>query len=211
MSTPLPLVALLALVCAGPAAAQTAPAERTWTDPPARAAAASEAQSAAEPARAAGKVPQSERTLAERTLAERTLADTRRAKPSAGKARTKATVAEAPRSRVEPRTVQRTPKVRVAAESRRGVTVRTLTPTRPDLRSASPRMAHAQRSSARPMRYGFIAPPPPPGGFPEDPRARRIRQAEAAGYLVVRRSTVAAPDGRILYGYRPYDPDDADD
>ncbi|KQP34951.1 hypothetical protein [Methylobacterium sp. Leaf100] len=211
MSTPLRLVALLALVCAGPAAAQTAPAERTWTDPPARAAAASEAQSAAEPARAAGKVPQSERTLAERTLAERTLADTRRAKPSAGKARTKATVAEAPRSRVEPRTVQRTPKVRVAAESRRGVTVRTLTPTRPDLRSASPRMAHAHRSSARPMRYGFIAPPPPPGGFPEDPRARRIRQAEAAGYLVVRRSTVAAPDGRILYGYRPYDPDDADD
>ncbi|KQP30111.1 hypothetical protein ASF27_03930 [Methylobacterium sp. Leaf102] len=211
MSTPLRLVALLALVCAGPAAAQTAPAERTWTDPPARGAAASEAQSAVEPARAAGKVPQSERTLAERTLAERTLADTRRAKPSAGKARTKATVAEAPRSRVEPRTVQRTPKVRVAAESRRGVTVRTLTPTRPDLRSASPRMVHAQRSSARPMRYGFIAPPPPPGGFPEDPRARRIRQAEAAGYLVVRRSTVAAPDGRILYGYRPYDPDDADD
>lgn len=209
MSTPLRLVALLALVCAGPAAAQTAPAERTWTDPPARGAAASEAQSAAEPAQAAAKVPQSERTLAKRTLAKKALAET-----SAATARTKAakaTVAEAPRSRVEPRTVQRTPKVRVAAESRRGVTVRTLTPTRPDLRSASPRMVHAQRSSVRPMRYGFIAPPPPPGGFHEDPRARRIRQAEAAGYLVVRRSTVAAPDGRILYGYRPYDPDDADD
>ena len=65
--------------------------------------------------------------------------------------------------------------------------------------------------AARPVAYGFIAPPPPPGAFDMDPRARRIRQAEAAGYLVVRRSTVAAPDGRVLFGYRPYEADDFDD
>lgn len=47
-------------------------------------------------------------------------------------------------------------------------------------------------------------------GFEAD-RARRIRQAEEAGYLVVRSQTLVFPDGRHVRTYRPYDDDDSDD
>jgi len=194
MSTPLRLVALLALLCAGPAVAQTVPAERAWTDPPARSAATPAPQDVIEAPQATVKSPQAV------TEATRGVVRTPPARTAA---------AGAARSRVEPRTVRRVPKTRVAAEPRRAVTVRALTPTRPGLRSAPPRVVHVQRSFGRPVRAGFLA--PPPDGFYGDTPAHRIRQAEAAGYLVVRRSTVTAPDGRLLYGYRPYDSDDAED
>lgn len=181
---PIHLVAGLALGWAGAATAQTAPAERAWTDPPARGAVA----------------------------------------PPVARPAPEAPVAAAAKPRAAPRTASRAPKTRVAvARPRPVVAVRTLTPTHPGLRSAPVRIVHAQvpmrsaaparmrDAAARPVSYGFLAPPPPPGGFDADPRARRIRQAEAAGYLVVRRSTVSGPDGRLLYGYRPYEADDFDD
>ncbi|MCJ2083753.1 hypothetical protein [Methylobacterium sp. J-090] len=197
MSAQTRFVALMALCWAGAATAQTAPADRAWTDPPARGAVA---PPAARPAPEAPKVAETPKPHAKSSAA----------RSSAVKSSTK--------PHRESRAAARVPKTRVTAAHRRSVvTVRTLTPTDPGVRSAPVRIVHAQASPAhaaaraRPVAYGFIAPPPPPDAFREDPRARRIRQAEAAGYLVVRRSTVAAPDGRLLYGYRPYESDDFDD
>ena len=54
--------------------------------------------------------------------------------------------------------------------------------------------------------------------FPElddeitDERSRRIREAEEAGFLVVRSRTVEFPDGRRMRTYMPYEePDDFED
>ncbi|GJD95635.1 hypothetical protein [Methylobacterium iners] len=48
-------------------------------------------------------------------------------------------------------------------------------------------------------------------GFHEDERLRRIRQAEAAGFLVVRSRSVEFPDGRRLRTYVPYEGEDEDE
>ncbi|NEU11216.1 hypothetical protein G3T14_03625 [Methylobacterium sp. BTF04] len=64
------------------------------------------------------------------------------------------------------------------------------------------------------VRYGYTNGLMPAGGFGdlfEDDRARRIRQAREAGYLVVRSRTIVLPDGRRLQSYRPYQSDDSDD
>lgn len=61
------------------------------------------------------------------------------------------------------------------------------------------------------VRYSYGVVPESSGPFVyEDDRARRIRQAQEAGYLVVRSRTVEFPDGRRLRTYRPYE-EDSDD
>ncbi|MCJ2056728.1 hypothetical protein MKL09_09190 [Methylobacterium sp. J-048] len=80
-----------------------------------------------------------------------------------------------------------------------------------------PRVAAAPVRTVRPHRMVAVAPPPPPpDAYPRyraynygpgyaDERLERLRAAEAAGYLVVRRRTVEFPDGRSLRVYRPDD------
>jgi hypothetical protein len=174
------LLALLALGAAGPAAAQSTSDGRAWTDPPARGAAVDPAPEAPKAAEAE-KPPAAVATAEHRTASSESRAASSKPRVTAASLRAVS------------------PKRRVAAIRRQPVAVARL-------HAAPVRIVHARMPDPRRVRYSFV--PPPPAVFDEDPRARRIRQAEAAGYLVVRRSTVAAPDGRFLYGYRPYTVDD---
>jgi hypothetical protein len=116
-------------------------------------------------------------------------------------------------ARPEPRAVDLKPRVAVA-EPRGTASKRRVAAPKPRIAAVRPRPVavarvhpvRARTRDPRPMRYGVMA--PPPTMVYVDSRAGRIRQAEAAGYLVVRRTTFAAPDGRFLYGYRPYEADD---
>jgi len=96
--------------------------------------------------------------------------------------------------------------------------------TGPEARRAAttvhrPRIAASPTRTARAHRMVAVAPPPPPPPLDSYPRYRaynygpgyaderleRLRAAEAAGYLVVRRRSVEFPDGRSLRVYRPDD------
>lgn len=72
----------------------------------------------------------------------------------------------------------------------------------------------------RPVLMDAYAPPPPydglvvmrprphfSGGF-EDERARRIRLAREAGYVLIRARTYVLPDGRRVQSFRSDDVDD---
>lgn len=171
------------------AAAQTDPAAkggRAWTDPPARETAGPKVE-APKPVEAvkAATVPA--------------------AQPSAPRpGRTKAA------------SVRPAPRAKVAA--RAPVPRRQVVGTAPRLRGPGQdsgfRVVTVRPRSYVPapvIRYGYVV-----GEMPvrpmvyDDGRAARIRQAEEAGYLVVRSRSVEFPDGRRLRTYRPVDAD-ADD
>ncbi|SFL26673.1 hypothetical protein [Methylobacterium pseudosasicola] len=151
-----------------------------WTDPPARKPAAPSA-SPAEPQKAAPPPASTPAAAAPATAR-------------------KAVAAQPVRKRLATRHAAPAAK-RVAA-----------TPHRPRIAAAAP------ARTIRAPRMVAVAPPPPPprDDYPRyraynygpgyaDERLERLRAAEAAGYLVVRRRTVEFPDGRSLRVYRPDD------
>lgn len=173
------------------ALAQTTPAPRAWTDPPAREAApTAEAPKPAETPRAATvKAAPAPRTAARPVRAART-----------------ASVHPAPRAKV---TAHPTAARRVAAASPRlrgaghDPAVRVVTMRAAPYAGPPVRYGYVvEAAPARPMSYGSMS--------YEDMRAARIRRAEEAGYIVVRSRSVEFPDGRRLRTYRPLD-EDADD
>lgn len=182
------LLALLAISCAGSPAAQAAPEGRAWTDPPVR---GSVLTPDSEAAKGAASPATSEPRAAD-------------AKPGASDSNRHAAASE-PKAASTKRHAA-APKPRIAAVRPRPVATRSA-PARPAVRARIAAPVRLRPSDPR-MRYGFLPPPPPPGMLYVDPRARHIRQAEVAGYFVVRRSAFAAPGGRLVYGYRPDDVDD---
>jgi hypothetical protein len=122
--------------------------------------------------------------------------------------------AEAPQKRAETRETRRAAPVAVrkdvrparakVAERRRATEPRTIR-----------RIAQAPRERAPvTVRYHYAPDALAAGtgsGFHEEERLRRIRQAEAAGFLVVRSRSVEFPDGRRLRTYIPYEGDDEDE
>ncbi|MGU3361019.1 hypothetical protein ACLBWX_11850 [Methylobacterium sp. M6A4_1b] len=169
---------------------QSSASGRTWTDPPARGAAEVKPAPAAEaPGRAA---------------APATPAEVKRPTQAAARAPKSVRRNTEARVRVTQRTASapRHPAIRAVAR----------TPAAPD--RAVRRLARRPAAyAARPpvIRYSYGAAPAPTGTFVyEDDRARRIRQAQEAGYLVVRSRSIEFPDGRRLRTYRPYE-EESDD
>ncbi|KQO74920.1 hypothetical protein [Methylobacterium sp. Leaf89] len=175
--------------------AQTPPSSasgRTWTDPPPRG--TDEA-----------KAP----------LAKASLAKSSQTKAPVTKPEAPEQAAAAPAEARRPtHAAVRTPK---SARGNTQARVRVARPTAsPARRPAVRTVARAQdrqdpavrRVTTRPpvMRYSYGVVPESTGPFGyEDDRARRIRQAQEAGYLVVRSRSVEFPDGRRLRTYRPYE------
>ncbi|MCJ2136184.1 hypothetical protein MKK69_19370 [Methylobacterium sp. J-026] len=185
------LVALFLLAGLGGASAEPA-AGSTWTDPPAH-------KSGTETRPAADRKAAAPVTAAP-TAATPAASQEARSAPAARRA---VAARRAPERKVAHAAVP-SPK-RVAAAPRR-------------VRIAAP-----QTRMARDPRFVAVAPPPPPAegyaryrsygyapgsaygpGYADD-RLERLRSAEAAGYLVVRRRTVQFPDGRSLRVYHPDD------
>ncbi|KQP56255.1 hypothetical protein ASF41_23160 [Methylobacterium sp. Leaf111] len=175
--------------------AQTPPSSasgRTWTDPPPRG--TDEA-----------KAP----------LAKASLAKSSQTKAPVTKPEAPEQAAAAPAEARRPtHAAVRTPK---SARGNTQARVRVARPAAsPSRRPAVRTVARAQdrqdpavrRVTTRPpvMRYSYGVVPESTGPFGyEDDRARRIRQAQEAGYLVVRSRSVEFPDGRRLRTYRPYE------
>jgi hypothetical protein len=173
-----------------------APSARPWTDPPARGAAEAKPGPRADtPAEA--KAPETRET------SKRTAAAKRPPTPVASRS----THAAAPPQKV----AAARPAHRIKVAARAVVPHRPVVSAVPRTRVASPAIRVVT------MRPAAYAPPPPAfrGGYAmeaapfrpmsyEDERLRRIRQAQAAGYLVVRARSVEFPDGRRLRTYRPY-------
>lgn len=202
MSVPLrsaaSLLALLAISCAGALPAHAAPEGRAWTDPPARGAALTPEPDAAHTASPATSAPRAADSKSRAADVEPHAAESER---DAASSEPKATASKRRVAVAKPR---------IAAVRSRSVAVHPGPVSRP-ARPAPSRIAAPARSrmsNPRSPRFGFLPPPPPPGMVYAVSRVQRIRQAEAAGYLVMRRSTFAAPDGRLVYDYRPYDADD---
>ena len=170
-----PLAALImSLALAAPAA--WAEPGSTWTDPPAR-----KPAPVTSPAEARTPAPPSASTPAASTTAAKAPVAARKAVAARSAPQRMATHRAAPAPESAP--------LRVAAHRAR--------------------VAAAPARIARPHRMVTIAPPPPPqsrywsygygpgygSGYADD-RLERLRAAEAAGYMVVRRRTVEYPDGR---------------
>lgn len=222
----------LSLVVAAPASAQDGAVAgkvgRSWTDPPARGNAAvpgSEVSKVGERTRAIG----GSRTSGEISAASSNGAPERAPKPidqaasdstprvakdspeslshaPSGKEARRANVriasrnVDKPQRRLHAIAVVRPP---IASRNRR---VRVVTVRRP--------APFAADAPAPRIRYGYAeAVPPEPdfGGTFEDDRSRRIREARAAGYILVRTRTRSLPDGRRVQSFRPYDRDDFED
>lgn len=192
----LPVLTLL------PASAETAPAGRSWTDPPPREAhevKAGEGQGretkdkVAAPAvsGAPGPVAAPRRTVA-------TAARPRKVAARPAPRRVAAARPAAPRRPV----VAALPRSRVTAPAPRPA-IRAVT-MRPAV--APPMARYGYAVEAAPDRSGvFVG-----GRMFEDDRAARVRRAQEAGYIVVRSRTVEFPDGRRLRTYQPLD-EEADD
>lgn len=192
----LPLLALL------PASAETAPAGRSWTDPPPRESheiKAGEVQGretkdkveAPAVSGAPGPVAAPRRSVA-------TAARPRKVAARPVPRRVAAARPAAPRRPV----VAALPRTRVTAPA-----------PRPAIRAVTMRPAVAPPMS----RYGYAVEAAPDrsgvfvgGRMFEDDRAARVRRAQEAGYIVVRSRTVEFPDGRRLRTYQPLD-EEADD
>ncbi|MER2265945.1 hypothetical protein [Methylobacterium oxalidis] len=169
-----------------------APSQRPWTDPPVRGSAATSASApkAEAPAKASAKAVTAARESG---------------------------AAESPPAR----SVGGRKAVRVAAPARRPVrTVRAPERARVAVRTAH-RQTHAPLRSVRvvrsvpyaatPVRYPYTMQGAVPVGYgytASDERLRRIREAQAAGYIVLRQRSVVFPDGRSLRTYRPYEVED---
>lgn len=179
------------------ALAQTAPAPRAWTDPPAREAAptAEAPRPAEKTARASDvKAAPAPRAAVRPIRAARTASahPAPRAKVTAHPTAARRLAATSPRLRGP----NRDPAVRV-------VTMRAAPYAGPPVRYGYV----VEAAPARPMTHGNMT----YGSMAyEDMRAARIRRAEEAGYIVVRSRSVEFPDGRRLRTYRPLD-EDADD
>lgn len=187
------LLALLAVSCTGSIAAHADSEGRAWTDPPARGAALT---------------PESDAAKVADTASPPAAASPATSEPRAVEANPR--TADAKRSAAAPKRRAAAPKPRIAAVRPRPVLAHSgpvSVPARP-VRSRIAARVRPRAPDSRPVRYGFLVPPPPPDMVYEAARVRRLRQAEADGYIVVRRSTFAMPDGRLLYGYRPYEGDD---
>jgi hypothetical protein len=172
----------------------SSPAGRTWTDPPARSA----AETKPAPAPAASPDPSGEAS---------------KAAPVEAKRPTRAAV-RAPRTArryTEARVRVTHPAASFSAPRRQAVrTVARAPAAAPAVRRVAQRPAPY---AARPpvVRYSYGVVPDSTGPFVyEDDRARRIRQAQEAGYLVVRSRSIEFPDGRRLRTYRPYE-EESDD
>lgn len=175
-----------------PAFAQSTTADRPWTDPPAK----TEPSSKTVPsAKTAPSSPPSQAATTQSAPSKQAVSVDR---PTT-RTRVSTRVAAKPRraeTRVEARAVTR---------MRRTVAERPLatqpSATRPVPARITGRPAYAQR-----MPVGRFE------SFGMDERSRRIREAEEAGFLVVRSRTVEFPDGRRMRTYTPYEePDDFDD
>ncbi|KQU19141.1 hypothetical protein ASG63_08380 [Methylobacterium sp. Leaf94] len=180
--------------------AQTPPSSasgRTWTDPPPRG------------------TDEAKAPLAKVPLAKAPLAKSSQTKAPVTKPEAPEQAAAAPAEARRPtHAAVRTPK---SARGNTQARVRVARPAAsPSRRPAVRTVARAQdrqdpavrRVTTRPpvMRYSYGVVPESTGPFGyEDDRARRIRQAQEAGYLVVRSRSVEFPDGRRLRTYRPYE------
>lgn len=173
--------------------AQTPPSSasgRTWTDPPPRGTAES-----ASPVPTPAATPEAP-------------------KPSAAPAETRRSTHAAVRT---PKSVRET-RARGNTEARVRVARPAASPSRrPAVRTVARVQEHrdpvVRRVTTRPpvIRYSYGVAPESTGPFVyEDDRARRIRQAQEAGYLVVRSRSVEFPDGRRLRTYRPYEEESED-
>ncbi|POR40636.1 hypothetical protein [Methylobacterium sp. V23] len=173
--------------------AQTPPSSasgRTWTDPPPRGTAES-----ASPVPTPAATPEAPKPSA-------APAETRRSTHAAVR-----TPKSARETRARGNTEARVRVARPAASPSRRPAVRTVA------RVQEHRDPAVRRVTTRPpvIRYSYGVVPESTGPFVyEDDRARRIRQAQEAGYLVVRSRSVEFPDGRRLRTYRPYEEESED-
>jgi hypothetical protein len=164
---------------------------RTWTDPPPRGTAES-----ASPVTTPAATPEAPKQ------ASAAPAETRRSTHAAVR-----TPKSARETRARGNTEARVRVARPAASPSRRPAVRTVA------RVQEHRDPVVRRVTTRPpvIRYSYGVVPESTGPFVyEDDRARRIRQAQEAGYLVVRSRSVEFPDGRRLRTYRPYEEESED-
>ncbi len=191
------------------AQAQTPPSSasgRTWTDPPPRGTAETEPATTKSPSikSSAMKSPATDSAAIPGVSKEAAAAPAEARRPTHAAVRTPKS-ARAKNARGN--TQARVQVARPAAAPARRPAVRTVA------RAGDHQDPAIRRMTMRPpvVRYSYGVVPDAGGPFAyEDDRARRIRQAQEAGYLVVRSRSVEFPDGRRLRTYRPYE-EDGDD
>lgn len=185
-------------------------AGRAWTDPPARASTAGEAQVAVKPADTADSAPQSKMAATA-------------SKPVASRLRPMAELR--PKARGWAAATRSAPRVkgriaaRQAGESQRRIRTVTIVHPPATFRGRGARMVALPpppRDDLAPpsiVRYGYTESTVPVRvirGFEAD-RARRIRQARQAGYVLIRSPEIVRPDDGGLLRMRPFERDDLDD
>ena len=211
---------MLGLALGATTASAQAPANGTWTDPPARSAAPAPPPPAAATTVAPAKdpAPIASGTGSAGGSAPARLSD-RASKPETpapsivrhAATPTRKRVREA--RRVRPGIVAEAPRIRSPAahfvERRQAMRP---APIRVAAHPYAPRMYAAPPYPYAPLPVRRVAGPVDGERNPiftdGDDRTRRIAAAQAAGYLVVRARSVQYPDGRMVRRYRPYDDDD---